>query len=148
MAEFRLTVVPYHRSLRQLRRDGPQGLDPKILAEELREHGSAALPGELETWLCDYLGGNISPRRGRPRMDPLERRTIRLVRAAAYRRYLDWLQARRKRDGHLDGWSCIREAGWWDGPPAERAARMVAERFGPGHLAWRTILTELSDKSG
>ena len=49
--------------------------------------------------------------------------------AIFYRRYLPWLQKRKKRYG-LKGWPAIREADWWQGSPSERARRMAIRCLG------------------
>ena len=147
MAEFRIKLAPYGRSLSSLRNSGPQSVNPTVLAEELRKYSDAPLPKELRMWLADYLAGNIRPKRGRPARPAHEQLYRKALWQVAYHRYLTWLQDRHSRDGHLRGWSCIREAGWWQGPPSERAARMVAERFGEGHHAWRSVQTTLSKQS-
>lgn len=146
MAEFRFKRAPFGRSLSKLRNFGPQAIDPTVLAEEMREYSDVPLPEDLRIWLADYLAGDIRPKRGRPARPASELLHRKALWQVAYNRYLTWLQERKSRDGHLDGWSCIRAAGWWQGAPSERAARMVAERFGEGHRAWRSVQTTLSKK--
>ena len=147
MAEFRIKHTPYGRSLSSLRNSGPQSVNPGVLAEGLREYSDAPLPEDLRMWLADYLAGDIRPKRGRPARPAHEQLHRKALWLATYKRYLTWLQERQSKAGHLNGWSYIREAGWWQGPPSERAARMVAERFGEGHHAWRSVQTILSKKS-
>ena len=59
MAEFKLTRAPYGRSLSALQYRGPQGLDPKQMASDLRACPEDPLPDELRLWLADYLEGKI-----------------------------------------------------------------------------------------
>jgi len=144
---FTFQIKPFAQAVSQLKADGPQGVDPKVVAEAIREHGAAAMPPELQSWLSDWLDGKIRPKRGRPKDDKLGRHIAYMFKRERYDQTIAWLQAREKRYGHINGWSCIRDAGWWQGPPSERAARMVAERWSYGHRSWRSLLTELSKKS-
>lgn len=146
MTEFRINPAPFGRSLSALRHAGPQFVDPVVLAEELRENLDGPLPEDLRIWLADYLAGDISPKRGRPGRPAHEQLYRKALWQVTYKRYLTWLQKRQSKAGHLNGWSCFSKAGWWQGPPSERAARMVAERFGDGHHAWRSVQTTLSKK--
>ncbi len=41
-----------------------------------------------------------------------------------FERIETWLNARQDTHG-LEGWRTIRDADWWQGPPSERATRMV-----------------------
>ena len=146
MAEFRIKLAPYGRSHSSLRNLGPQAVDPTVLAEELREYSDEPLPEDLRMWLADYLAGDIRPKRGRPARPSYEQLHRKALWQVTYKRYLTWLLERQSKAGHLNGWSYIRESGWRHGPPSERAARMVAERFGEGHHAWRSVQTTLSKK--
>ena len=51
--------------------------------------------------------------------------------------YEAWLTKRKSSRG-LEGWSCIRAAEWWQGPPSERAARMVQRRLGV-NAGWERV---------
>jgi hypothetical protein len=62
-----------------------------------------------------------------------------------YERYLQWLQQRHKSQG-LKGWSYIRNATWWNGPPHERAARMTQARL-MKHVGWRHVRNIVSETS-
>jgi len=55
----------------------------------------------------------------------------------SFMRYKSWLRRRKKNHG-LDGWSAIKGADWWQGPPSERAARMALQQWG-GNVHWETI---------
>lgn len=87
------------------------------LAAALRKHGSRPISHSVLDYLCRHLEGKIAKPKGR-----------------------------KARYGHLDGWSGIRGASWWHGPPNERAARMVAQRVGHGAEAWRAIQNEVSSQ--
>lgn len=56
-------------------------------------------------------------------------------------RYHDWLRKRKKRFG-LRGWSYIRDADWWQGPPRERAYRMAMARARKARKIFRRIPIE------
>ena len=84
----------------------------------------------------------VRRRRGAPRKNDL------YALAAADFLYLDfhtWLTARRKRYGHLRGWSAIQNADWWIGSPSERAHRMVRERVPRfRYVTWERLRNMLS----
>jgi len=119
-------------------------VDPEELAKALRRHGSRPIPPDVLEYVCRFLEGRVSKPRGRQAVPPFERRRWRMIMRSFYERYLRWLQGRKARYGHLEGWSAIREASWWLGPPHERAARMVARRLGHGAESWRSVLNEIS----
>lgn len=110
------------------------------LAKALRTSPEVPLPPRLHDYVCRYLEGAIRRPRGR-RPNALREVIGRSLVPYLYQRYLDWLQRRQGRLG-LDGWSCIREAPWWQGPPHERAARMVAQRL--PNVDYRHILNLVS----
>lgn len=145
---FLIKVRPYAHSLQQLADGGRPGVDPKVVAGDLRTSGPATMPADIADWLADWLEGTIPARRGRQAMSASIAAMTRMVRKGKYHRIKAWLQKRKDRYGHLDGWSALRGKGWWQGPPAERAARIVAEAYGPGYHSWRSIQTQASKKSG
>lgn len=100
------------------------------LARALRENAGVPLPPAIHDYLCDTLEGKIKAPGGRPPdvEDPVKQLKKVLI-PLTYARYLTWLQKRNRTVG-LEGWSRIREADWWQGPPNERAARMTRRRFG------------------
>jgi len=96
------------------------------LADLLSANGPGALPRWLFDHLCCHLRGEIRRKLGPKAGFELSE----LVVIAAVQRYgelLAWLQKRNRSQG-LNGWSCIREAEWWRGPPHERAKRMIRRR--------------------
>lgn len=116
------------------------------LAAALRKHGSRPISHSVLDYLCRHLEGKIPKPKGRKALPPLEKRQVRTFLRYLYRRNLTWLQGRKARYGHLDGWPGIHGASWWHGPPNERAARMVAQRVGHGAEAWRAIQNEVSSQ--
>jgi hypothetical protein len=62
-----------------------------------------------------------------------------LLAVTYYERWLPWLQARKKRPG----WRDSKTIDWWQGPPHERAARMVARRL-RRNQSWRSVLNLVS----
>ena len=116
------------------------------LAAALRKHGLRPIPSCVLEYLCRLLEGKVTKPKGRKALPKLEKRRRRMILRHFYRRHLTWLQNRKARYGHLDGWSRIRQASWWQGPPNERAARMVAQRFGYGAESWRTVRNDVSSQ--
>ena len=85
------------------------------------------LPKWLLKTVCAQLRGEIKRKRGRKRQS--EWREIFVAIAAwDYRRHIAWLKRRKKSQG-LIGWSCIKDAAWWKGPPHERALAIVYELY-------------------
>lgn len=116
------------------------------LAAALRKHGSRPIPLSVLEYLCRLLQGEVAKPKGRKELPELEKRRYRMIIRHAYKSHLSWLHGREARYGHLEGWPAIRQASWWQGPPHERAARMVAERFGYGAESWRSILNQASSQ--
>ena len=84
--------------------------------------------------------------RGRPERDIYFEALLLLARVR-YPRYLAWLRARETRPYGLTGWSCIRQATWWDGKPGERAARMVTRRlFRRQNIDWPHVRNLVSSR--
>lgn len=92
------------------------------------------LPPLLQDHLAARLRGEAKKKRG-PK--PKDRRTRDQLLCIKYYRYHRWLTRRRKTVG-LVGWRGIRDAEWWQGPPAERAARMAQHCFTP-MLTWKQV---------
>jgi len=130
-----------YRSLEgAIARDGI--VDGKELAEALRRHRGEPIPDKVFDYLCARLEGTDKKRGRKPDKFTAHVRTI-LV-PVFYERYFTWFQ-RRKRQCGLKGWPRIRDADWWQGPPHERAARMVAKRLFPNHT-WRHVANFVSSQ--
>ena len=119
-------------------------IPPEQIARALRENAGVPLPPAIHDYLCDFLEGKIKAPAGRPSdvEDPVKQFRKFLV-PLTYERYLAWLQ-RRKRTVGLEGWTLIRDADWWRGPPNERAARMTRRRFGLA-MDWRRVKNMVSE---
>ena len=122
-AEFRAGTL--ENLVRKLGRG--QHVSGEELALALRSNPDALLPPVVRDYLCRFLEGKVGNPRGRKPGGALQ-----IVRNACapmlYERYLAWLRRRKRRLG-LDGWPALQGARWWQGPPHERAARMVAKRL-------------------
>jgi hypothetical protein len=79
----------------------------------------------------------VRRRRGRRRSASNEIRNFWAI--SLYERWLPWLQARKRRMGLPDS----PRVHWWQGPPHERAARMVAKRL-RRNQSWRSVLNLVS----
>jgi hypothetical protein len=104
----------------------------------------------LPDWLLDLvilgIDGGLRAKPGRRQQGPLK--AVRWALAAAkYEETLKWLQHREAAD-RLDGWPLWQGKHWWNGPPHERAARIVIAQLGL-KVDWRSFLNRLSSqKSG
>lgn len=116
------------------------------LAATLRKHGARPIPPSVLEYLCRLLEGKVDKPKGRKALPAALKHRRRMFMRYFYQRYLTWLQNREARYGHLEGWPRIRQAGWWRGPPNERAARMVAERFSYGAESWHTVQNDISSR--
>ena len=99
------------------------------------------IPQVLLDHLRNRLDGKAKKPRGRKQPDAAARVRELLI-PIAYERYLQWLQQRETTQG-LNGWSYIRGAAWWIGPPHERAARMTQASL-MKRVDWRHILNIVS----
>jgi hypothetical protein len=116
-------------------------VDDKELALVLRNNPDAVLPPPIREYMIRWLEGEVKAPRGRKPLGV--KGEIRNVLAGAhYKRYFAWLVRRQQRFG-LTGWMPIKHAHWWQGPPHERAARMVKRRLFRRHN-WRHVLNIVS----
>ena len=104
-----------------------QYVGPGELARILRANTGQPIPDKVLDYVCKHLEGSVKKPRGRKPRDAAGKLRVALVKVE-YVRYLQWLQDRKRRHG-LRGWSCIRDADWWDGPPYERAARLLTRKY-------------------
>ncbi len=113
-------------------------IPPEQIARALKENPGVPLPPKIHEYLCNFLEGKIQVPAGRPADSENSLSQIRkTLIPRTYARYLTWLQ-RRKRSMGLEGWSLIRDADWWQGPPNERAARMTC-RLWARAMDWHTV---------
>ncbi len=94
------------------------------------------MPETVRAYLRKRLDGEARKRQGRGRRNAAQKMRdiyifVRFVRIEA------WLTARKKKHG-LKGWRFIRDAGWWRGPPSERAARMIKHSL-ETDLDWESV---------
>jgi len=113
------------------------------LVQALKANSKHPIPPDLLMHIKKRLDGTATKKRGR-KIDKspgfmLRKHSI----LTYYRKYLTWLQKRSKASG-LAGWPLIRDAHWWQGPPNERAARMVQVKLGL-HIDWRQVLNIYSE---
>ena len=77
-------------------------------------------------------------RRGRKRLASTQ--LLDLLAVTLYEWWLARLRARHARCGLTDS----ARAEWWQGPPHERAARIVAKRLGGRNISYRSVLNIVS----
>jgi hypothetical protein len=113
------------------------------LAEIVEANAGDPLPGWLIELVAKGLRGELKQRAGRPKQNALSK--IQFSAAEyQYSRVLRWLQKREQTCG-IGGWSILRGQDWWQGPPHERAARIVTAQW-LRHISWRTFLNRLSSQ--
>ena len=59
---FAIRFVPYATIIYKLEQGQASEIDPGLLAAEIREHGFATMPAEVQSFLCDFLNGNVEKR--------------------------------------------------------------------------------------
>jgi hypothetical protein len=106
-----------------------------------------ANPTNPPLWFTDLIAkslrGELKRKPGRPKDSFLSQ--CRLAAAKQdYQAWLGWL-ARREKTLGLRGWSILRGKDWWYGPPHERAAKIVIQRWRL-HISWRSFLNRVSSE--
>ena len=130
-------------SLLNLERSIAEGKTPTApeLAAILETNSEKPLPPWFIAIVVKCLRGELKKRPGRPKDSALSEIRFTLAKGK-YQRYLEWLQKRQRSSG-LGGWSAVRGQDWWDGPPYERAARIVTARW-LKHMSWKAFLNRIS----
>jgi hypothetical protein len=113
------------------------------LAEIVEANAGTPLPSWLIELVAKGLRGELKQRPGRPKQSAISKIQFALA-ESRYSRVLRWLQKREQKCGP-GGWSILRGQDWWQGPPHERAARIVTARW-LRHMTWRTFLNKLSSQ--
>jgi hypothetical protein len=129
--------------LLNLERSIAKGKNPTAaeLADVLEANFEKPLPPWFVAIVVKSLRGELKKRPGRPNGNSLLEIRFALAKAM-YPRYRAWLQKRQRASG-LVGWSAVRGKDWWTGPPHERAARIVTQRW-LRHMSWRAVLNRIS----
>lgn len=135
-----------HQVTVKSRLENGEYVDGGMLADALREIRNEPISSEVLEYICKFLDGSVSKPRGRTPTPAFEVQRHRMILRGFYRRYLAWLKSRNEHYGNLDGWPQIRGADFWQGPPNERAARMVARRLSYGAESWRTVQNQISSQ--
>lgn len=122
-------------------------LDPDVWVETdtlmaaLIDNAREPMPPSVVSYLRLRLNREARKRRGRGRFgrSPVKALRNHLI-STNFERYEAWLVSRKDRLG-LEGWSGIRGADWWQGPPSERAARIVTWKLRklPLNLSWQRV---------
>jgi hypothetical protein len=91
----------------------------------------ANIDEKLPRWFLELvsaeLQGKLKRKRGRRPQSEWREELVGWAKSDYWK--LHWWLQRRQRSQGLRGWSRIRKAPWWQGPPGERAARMVQTRY-------------------
>ncbi len=111
-------------------------IDTSKLLDAIVSNSRVSVPDDFVEYLRRRLDGDIPKLRGRRRGGISAEIRNELIRYH-YHRHLDWLVRRQKSQG-LKGWSQIRDAEWWQGPPSERAARITKELWGQS-ISWERV---------
>lgn len=129
-------LSPFASAKRNLEADPKAWIETSYLVAEFKRTAREPIPQTVVDHLTARLDGTAKKRRGRGRLTA-GRQLTKLLIATSFDRRESWL-AWRQAKGGLEGWRRIRKADWWQGPPSERAARMVQERFGL-NLGWERV---------
>jgi hypothetical protein len=131
-----IDLSPFASAKRQLEADPKTWIETHDLLAELKRNFRDPIPQAVLDHLRDRLDGTAKKRQGRGR-GSASRRMRDILISVRFERTEAWLKAREAKYG-LVGWEFIRTAEWWDGPPSERAARMV-QRGLELNLDWQTV---------
>lgn len=131
-----IDLSPFAVPKRRLVADPKAWIETHHLIAELKQNAREPIPQVVLDHLSDRLDGKARKRRGRGRPSP-SRKMRNLLIAAWFDTYENWLKARQAKHG-LEGWSAIRDADWWQGPPSERAAHMTKRKF-ELNIGWEAI---------
>lgn len=130
-------VVPVRTPLRRLDdklAGGADWLDANEMLRALEAELTEPLPANFRQHLLGRLEGTARKKRGPKSKQVIKREMVIWARYYGIHRRLK----RRRQTVGLVGWPGIREADWWKGPPAERAARMVRHKLAP-MLTWKQV---------
>jgi hypothetical protein len=129
-------LSPFAFATRKLEADPKAWIETSDLVAEFKRTAREPIPQIVVDHLTARLDGTAKKRQGRGRLTA-GRQLTKLLIATSFDRRESWLAWRQAKVG-LEGWRRIRKADWWQGPPSERAARMVQERFGL-NLGWERV---------
>lgn len=127
---------PFSGVARKLAADPKAWIETSELLAALKWNARDPIPESCLAHLRARLDGTAKKRKGRGRQSP-SRKLRDILISIRFERIKAWLNARQQRQG-LAGWRLIRNAEWWQGPPSERAARMV-QRSLEVNLGWESV---------
>lgn len=131
-----IDLRPFAVPKRQLEADPKAWIETHHLLAEIKRNAREPIPQSVLGHLSDRLDGKARKRQGRGRRTAT-RELMNCLIAASFERRESWLIWRQEMSG-LKGWPPIQNADWWQGPPSERAARMVKRRLGL-NLGWERV---------
>lgn len=132
----KLDLRPFAGAARKLAADPKAWIETRDLLADLKWNAREPIPEPVLAHLRARLDGTAKKRQGRGRLSPSRKLRDMLI-AIRFERIEAWLNARQESQG-LAGWRLIRDAEWWQGPPSERAARMV-QRGLEVNLDWESV---------
>ena len=107
------------------------------LARAIEVNPGRPIPPVIAAYKQQLEAGKVKKPLGRKPKDGVEQ-MVEMVIVRDYRRTRRRLQQRKRTVG-LNGWSTIKRADWWQGPPNERAAAMTAHRWRQYNISARYI---------
>ncbi|MEZ5900057.1 MAG: hypothetical protein R3D51_11265 [Hyphomicrobiaceae bacterium] len=129
-------LSPFASAQRNLEADPKAWIETSYLVVEIKRNAREPIPQIVLAHLSDRLDGKAKKRQGRGRITP-GRQFTKMFIATSFDRRESWLAWRQAACG-LEGWRRIRRAEWWQGPPSERAARMVQARL-KLNIGWERV---------
>lgn len=129
-------LSPFASAQRKLEEDPKAWIETSYLVVEIDRNAREPIPKAVRVHLTDRLDGKAKKRQGRGRRTP-GRQFRKMYIATCFERRQSWLEGRLAKGG-LEGWRQIRKAEWWQGPPSERAARIVQARL-KLNMGWERV---------
>ena len=127
---------PYASIERTLAADPQAWIETSLILKAIDSTFSRRpIPESVRDYLRKRLDGEAKKRQGRVRTVSRKMRDNMIW--ANFTNVEDWLSTRNAKYG-LRGWRFIRDADFWQGPPSERAARIVKLKL-ELDLEWETI---------
>lgn len=127
-----------HHLAGRLEAEKDRWIETDDLLAALVDNAREPLPAIFHDYVRRRLDGKARKPQGRGRSPLFAQTHLRThLIAALYHRYQLKLAARKKACG-LAGWPRIQTCEWWQGPPSERAARMVQRKLHL-NLSWERI---------
>ena len=132
--KFAIRLAPYANILSKLEQGRASEIDPGLLAAEIREHGFATMPADVQSYLCDFLNGNVE-KRGRKGRSATEKK-LESLRAQSFYEILRDVQSGAKDvfPGAVEIYKLLRDD--------------IEDAYSPSEFVWRMVAVVMRGNQG